>query len=304
MPTAPEILSLAVRAGLVDGVDAVSGAAGVIPLPRTNQVHCVQLRGRPVAYCKQPGLASRFDGDDVVAAEARALRSLQSLGLTPPLIGGIPSTAVWTRAVAGQDLVSWSSSGREPSALPDALGAALARLHSTPTDDLAPAARPPWPLLAEPLASMATHPPETHRDAVLATWREPRIQNVIRPLVVAWERSRGWTHGDLSAANIVVTAEGRVTFIDLESAGRGDPGWDVITVEETLRAVGLSPARFRAAYAAAGGPAVPPQPAWRTVRALVTAWQHAALPDPRQEALIARLLTDARHDTIVPEETP
>ncbi|MFC6706745.1 hypothetical protein [Flexivirga alba] len=86
MPTTPEILSLAVRAELVRGSEVLSGAVSVIPVTRTNGVHGVQRDGQVIAYAKQSGLASRLDGDDVVAAERFALGRLQSLGLTPPLI--------------------------------------------------------------------------------------------------------------------------------------------------------------------------------------------------------------------------
>lgn len=294
MPTTPEILSLAVRAGLVSGSDVVSGAARVIPVTRTNGVHCVQRRGQVVAYAKQPGVASRLDGDDVVAAERFALDRLQTLGLTPPLILQGGPAVVWTGAAHGQDLMSLALD--EPSAirLSDALGRALAALHSAPADRDVPVARAPWPLLLKPLPSMTTHPADPDRDAVLATWREPEVRAALQPLADGWARAEHWTHGDLSASNMIVDADGHVTFIDLESAGLGDPCWDLVTIEQTLRSIGLPSTRYRRAYAAAGGrgPAYPP--AWRTVRALVTAWQHAALPDANNHPIVEQLLVAAR----------
>lgn len=285
---------MAVRAGLVHGSDVVSGAAGVIPVARTNGVHRVERRGRIVAYAKQCGVAGRLDGDDVVAAERFALGRLHSLGLTPPLIPQGGPAVVWTGAARGRDLLSLTLD--EPAAirLSDALGRALAALHTASAGGDVPLARAPWPLLPAPLPSMTTHPPDRDRDAVLATWQESDIQAALRPLAVAWASGDHWTHGDLSASNIIVDADGRVTFIDLESAGRGDPCWDVVTVEQTLGSVGLSPNRFRQAYAAAGGLPLARRGSWQAVRALVTAWQHAALPDATDHPIVERLLDETR----------
>ncbi|MFC6706744.1 aminoglycoside phosphotransferase family protein [Flexivirga alba] len=200
---------------------------------------------------------------------------------------------VWTGAAPGRDLMSLALD--EPSAirLTDAVGRALATLHTAPAGDDVPVARAPWPLLSEPLPSMTTHPPDRDRDAVLATWRESAVQAALRPLSVSWAHSDRWTHGDLSASNVITETDGAVTFIDLESAGRGDPCWDLVTLEQTFASIGLSPFGFRRAYAAAGGPASPCPLAWRTVRALVTAWQHAALPGGNH-SIVEQQLDEAR----------
>jgi len=302
MTATPELLSLAVRTGLLAGGDVISGAAHVVPVPRTNGVHCVHRRGRAIAYCKQPGVASLLDGDDVVAAERFALARLHSLGLTPPLIPQGGSTVVWTGVATGSDLLTVSFGGTPPAHLAESLGRALARLHTAPIDEQVPGARPPWPLLSEPLPSMATHPAGHDRDAVLATWREPAIRAVVQPLAKRWAGSNTWTHGDLSAANVVVDDEGGVTFIDLESAGRGDPCWDVVTLEQTLTTLGLPAEPFREVYAASGGPGGSYSPAWRTVRALVTAWQHAAQPDTDNQPIVEQLLVDARRNAVLAQE--
>lgn len=296
MSATPEILSLAVRAGLVRGSDVLSGAASVIPATRTNGVHRVERRGRIIAYAKQSGVASRLDGDDVVTAERFALARLRPLGLTPPLILPGGPAVVWTGPATGQDLASLALD--EPCAirLSDELGRALARLHRAPAGDDVPRARAPWPLLPGPLPSMTTHPPDRDRDAVLATWREPAVQAALRPLAISWAGTECWTHGDLSASNLIVDGDGHVTFIDLESAGRGDPCWDLVTIEQTLASVGLSPDRFRRAYGVAGGRPLAPRGPWRTARALVTAWQHAALADAANHPIVERLLDEARRN--------
>lgn len=294
MKATPEILSLAVRAGLVRASDVLSGTASVIPATRTNGVHRLDGRGRVVAYAKQSGVASRLDGDDVVSAERFALKRLRPLGLTPPLILQGRPAVVWTGPARGQDLASLALD--EPSAvrLSDALGRALARLHRTPAGDDVPRARAPWPLLPAPLPSMTTHPPDRDRDAVLATWQQPAVRTALRPLAIGWAGAKRWTHGDLSPSNVIVDEDGRVTFIDLESAGRGDPCWDLVTIEQTLASVGLSPDRFRRAYGGAGGFPHGPRGAWHIARALVTAWQHAAQPDADNHPIVERLLDDAR----------
>lgn len=302
MTTTPQILSLAVRAGLLSASDAVRGAAQVVPVPRTNGVHCVQRRGQAIAYCKQPGVASRLDGDDVVAAERFALTRLHALGLTPPLIPQGGPAVVWTGVAAGRDLLTASFGGTPSVDLAASLGRALARLHTAPPDDRVPTARPPWPLLPEPLPSMSTHPGGHDRDAVLATWRESGITTVLPPLAKAWTACRHWTHGDLSATNVIVDDHGRVTFIDLESTGLGDPAWDVVTLEQSLAAVGLSTGGFRQVYAAAGGPGATYSPAWRTVRALVSAWQHAAQAEVDNQPIVEQLLADARRNALLAQK--
>ncbi len=294
MPTAPEILSLAVRAELVRGSEVLSGAVSVIPVTRTNGVHGIQRHGRVIAYAKQSGLASRLDGDDVVAAERFALDRLQSLGLTPSLILQGGPAVVWTGAAPGRELMSVALDASSAIRLTDALGHALAALHTAPVDGEVPVARAPWPLLPELLPSMTTHPPDRDRDAVLATWRNPDVRAALRPLAVAWADGDHWTHGDLSPSNVIINVDGHVTFIDWESAGRGAACWDLVTVEQTLASIGLSPNGFRRAYAAVGGPGLPYPVAWRTVRALVTAWQHAASPGADNHSIVEQLLDEAR----------
>ena len=293
MTTTPEILSLAVRTGLANAADGVSGVVEVVPVSRTNGVHCVRRGGRPVAYVKQPGMASRLDGDDVAGAERFTLTRLHPLGLTPPLIPQGGPAVVWTGVAAGRDLLTMSFGGTSSARVAASLGRALARLHTSPVDGRVPLARPPWPLLSEPLPSMRTHGADRDRDAVLAVWRDDGVRRLLRPLAAAWGCSSRWTHGDLSATNVFVDDDGRATFIDLESAGRGDPAWDVVTLEQTLSATGLPIEGFRTAYAASGGPGLLRVPAWRTVRALVTAWQHAAQPDPDARVVVEQLLRDA-----------
>jgi len=302
MTTTPQILSIAVRAGLLSAADAICGVGHVVPVTRTNGVHCVQRSGRAIAYCKQPGLASRLDGDDVVAAERFALARLHARGLTPPLIPQGGPAAVWTGVAAGRDLLTASFGGTTSAGIAQSLGRAVARLHTSPPDRAVPTARPPWPLLPEPLPSMAAHPAGHDRDAVLATWRTPVIRAVLQPLAAAWSDSSHWTHGDLSATNVIVDDRGTITFIDLESAGLGDPAWDVVTLEQTLAAVGLPADSFRQAYAAVGGPGAPYSPAWRTVRCLVTAWQHAAAADTDRQPIVEQLLTEARLNALLAQE--
>ncbi|MGN6414261.1 phosphotransferase family protein [Flexivirga sp.] len=294
MKATPEILSLAVRAGMVAGRDVISGVTGAVPVTRTNGVHCVQRSGRPLAYAKQPGVASRLDGDDVVAAERSALTRLRHLGLTPPLIPQGGPAVVWTAAVRGTDLTTLSLDQQSALRLSHALGAALVALHRAPVDPDVPTARAPWPLLDAPLASMTTHPAGPDRDAVLATWREPVVRAALAPLRDSWARAARWTHGDLSASNVFVDGDSRITFVDWESAGRGDPCWDLVSLEQSLTSIGLPLHRFRRAYAAGGGPALPCPSGWRTVRFLVTAWQYAAAPGADHHRLVERLLTDAR----------
>ena len=91
-----------------------------------------------------------------------------------------------------------------------------------------------------------------------------------------------WIHGNVSASTVIVEhwPALRVSFIDLEDAGRGDPAWDLASAVDTIDL--LAP-RWRVmpqllldylllGYRRAGGPARL-YPAMQAVRALTTALQ-------------------------------
>lgn len=292
MRTPPTLLRDAVTHGLVAAGDVVAGRVVIRPVIGSNLVHRVDVDGSAVAYVKQAGAASVLDVDDTVAVETRALRRLIRTAPVPRVLLS-SEDSLWTAPAAGVPLGLLDRTEPEIIDLAAAgLGRALAQLHWSVLDPTTPPARLPWPLhpsrllpsmhgtvegsaCAEVLATLTTEPVRATLAAAAAWWR------------ASTRGSAGtWVHGDLSAGNALVAGVGhdrpsRVTLIDLEAAGAGDPSWDVVCAEAALDATdprpdaGCSVAIFRTAYAAAGGLGQSTA-ALRCVRELMTAWQYAA----------------------------
>lgn len=136
------------------------------------------------------------------------------------------------------------------------LGAAAARIHATPLDDLGQV--PAGDVLAESrrVLDEIGHPHPTF-ELALRWLDEHRPPPPSRPVLV---------HGDLRLGNVIVGDEGLIAVIDWELAHRGDPmedlGWLCVPAwrfGSELPAAGLgSRDELFAAYEAAGGCRVDP----------------------------------------------
>jgi aminoglycoside phosphotransferase (APT) family kinase protein len=188
-------------------------------------------------------------------------------------------------------------------------GTALARLHRLPTRfGRPPAARLPW--ILEPYrlpAHLAASGSPRLRRALNELYGNRTVLAALGEVRAGWTASH-WTHGDLTTANVLASRADRagragragradradragrhdwqVWFVDLESAGIGDPSWDLATAYDSLllqrAALGsaMAPA-LRAlldGYRTAGGPAQLTRPVL-LARASLTAVQLAASPD-------------------------
>jgi len=285
MRTAPTLLTDAVASGLVDPAEVVAGRAAIRPVLGSNLVHRVDRAGLAVAYVKQAGAASVLDLDDTVAVETQTLHRLAGLAPVPLVIAGGPES-VWTAPVAGVPLALLSTGDPSGTRLVDLaaarLGRALADLHWVVLDLPAPIARMPWPLHPDRvLPSMRGAVAGSACAEVLAELNREPVRSALAA-AAAWWRADAWIHGDLSAGNVIVADRRTVSLIDLEAAGCGDPGWDVVCAEAALAAVDPRPTGqrdsltiFRTAYAEAGGLGQPTA-ALRCARELMTAWQYAA----------------------------
>jgi len=163
-----------------------------------------------------------------------------------------------------------------------AWGAAIATLHTTSTRRL-PASLAPRPRVLSPWRLM----PST-RDAaggsgyaaVLEAFESsPDLRAAAIEVDQRWTEQH-WIHGNLSASTVMVEEQPalRVSFLDLERAGLGDPAWDLASAVDAI--IWLSP-RWHAlaqplvdyltlGYRRAGGPGRL-YPAIQAVRALATA---------------------------------
>jgi aminoglycoside phosphotransferase (APT) family kinase protein len=207
-------------------------------------------------------------------------------------------------ASAAADLAQQRGNAAELAQICQARGAALARLHTTSTHhSSAPLAARPW--VADPrhlTVSMSGAAPRSGYAAVLQAYESSRdLRAAVREVDDRWTEHH-WIHGNLTATNVQVELRPalRVSFLDLEDAGLGDPAWDLATAVDMITWV--SPCwrvmphplvdYLLLGYRRAGGPGRL-YPAIQAVRAMATAiWiASAAHGSTRQEPAQAELAT-------------
>jgi aminoglycoside phosphotransferase (APT) family kinase protein len=184
--------------------------------------------------------------------------------------------------VSGVDLARQPGNVAQLAATCQAWGTALATLHTMSTRRSA--------------APLAPRPAVLNPRRLMPSMRDAALGSGYATLLEAYESSRDlraatrevddrwteqhWIHGNLSETNVIVEQRPalRVSFVDLEDAGLGDPAWDLASAVDTI--AWLSP-RWRAmpqllmddllqGYRRAGGPGRL-YPAIQAVRALATA---------------------------------
>jgi aminoglycoside phosphotransferase (APT) family kinase protein len=184
------------------------------------------------------------------------------------------------------DLAQQRGNVAELAQICQAWGAAIATLHTTSTHhSSAP--------LAAPLAGYA---------AVLQAYESSRdLRAAVREVDDRWTEHH-WIHGNLTATKVQVELRPalRVSFLDLEDAGLGDPAWDLATAVDMITWV--SPCwrvmphplvdDLLLGYRRAGGPGRL-YPAIQAVRAMATAiWiASSAHGSTRQEPAQAEIAT-------------
>ena len=140
--------------------------------------------------------------------------------------------------VSGVDLGRLRGNVAELAASCQAWGSALATLHtmSTPLSSAPLAARP---VVLNPRRLMPSR-----RDAALGSGyptvleayeSSPDLRAAASEVDDRWTEQH-WIHGNLSASNVIVEhwPALRVSFIDLEDAGLGDPAWDLASAVDTI----------------------------------------------------------------------
>ncbi|MCA0293718.1 MAG: aminoglycoside phosphotransferase family protein [Actinobacteria bacterium] len=300
MTTAAAVLAQAVRSGLVRASAALSGEVTVTRIEGSNPVLRLAEGGRPVAFVKGTGPAARLNGEDTVARERAVVSRLVASGtVRDELLPGTPDE-LWLTPVGGRSMAELAGDVATLSEGFAALGRTLAGLHRVPVGPGAPAMSLPWPMLETTPSHMETAKYHEVPTLVITTARE--LGDVAAGARRAW-RPVGWAHGDVSATNVLVDADG-AHLIDWESAGLGDPSWDLagarIVAEHAASGWSeLAMRRLLSAYRAADGPAAEPNPALWCVRLLVAAYQLAVGVlvvggTPDADGGVTRLLDQAR----------
>lgn len=300
MTAAAGALAAAVRGGLVSAGDALAGRVRVAAVGASNQVHVVASDAGPLAYVKSPGQAARLDGDDTVARETAALAHVGGWA-APTVLPLTTPRSLWLAPVSGPSLVEVCLTG-DVGRLSDtfaAVGTTLAGLHALPVTAGSPPMLLPWPMLGALPAHMDSARHHAWPSRIIRAARD--AADVMDMARLQWTAT-GWVHGDVSPANLVLTADG-ARLIDWESAGIGDQSWDLAGARVMVDALatgwaGVAWGRLASAYRDAGGPAAEPTPTLRCVRLLVAAYQYAvgavvAGADPDKDGTVSAMMDGA-----------
>ncbi len=276
MTAAAAVLAQAVRSGLVSASAALSGAVTVTRIEGSNPVLRLAHDGRVLAFVKGTGPAARLNGEDTVARERAVMARLSAFAGAPAELATGTADDLWLAPVAGRPLASLVGDIAVLSEAFAALGRTLADLHRVPVSPGAPVMGLPWPMLETTPSHMETARYHEVPTRVIATARD--LSDVAAGARRAW-RPEGWAHGDVSASNVLVDAEG-AHLVDWESAGLGNRSWDlagarVLAEQAAPEWSELAMRRLLSAYREAGGAAPEPDPALWCVRLLVAAYQLA-----------------------------
>jgi|GEM_PF-3289404 len=222
-----------VRNGVLSASDVVEGGICFSQVGRSNGVLRLEVGNRPFLFVKT--FAESHPQRAEALARERAAQQL-ALGAGGTLGGAIPapiflsddpSWLIWRAAEGGS---AWFDTQLPSEEILRLMGAALGRLHSSNCQAFA--ALPstlPWILRL----GISPLPDNLARDAG-ATRMIARLLE--RPVIVAGlgEMASLWQathpiHGDAKSDNMIVSdgAEPKITLIDWELAGLGDPAWDL-----------------------------------------------------------------------------
>jgi aminoglycoside phosphotransferase (APT) family kinase protein len=154
------------------------------------------------------------------------------------VVGARHFSQIASEAVGAADLAQQRGNAPELAQICQAWGAAIATLHTTSTHQTsAPLAARPWVVNPRHLSvSMSGAACRSGYAAVVEAYEASGdLRAAVREVDERWTEHH-WIHGDLTATNVRVELRPavRVSFLNLEDAGLGDPAWDLATAVRAL----------------------------------------------------------------------
>ncbi len=213
--------------GLLTEHDLVEAGLTVFDVSRRNTNYRVEVGGAGRFFVKQPRY--RYDG---VRHEAAAYERLAASAATRDLV---PRRCAWdpqrqilvTAAVpGGRDLdAHHAATGRFSKALGARAGRVLARLHETTVDASAPVT--PWVVrLGEPDLDTVVDLSAANFEIIRIVQGSATLPRALEALARDLEPD-AFVHNDLRADNVIVATGSAPVLADWETAGTGDPAWDL-----------------------------------------------------------------------------
>ncbi|WP_162409395.1 phosphotransferase family protein [Acuticoccus sediminis] len=237
--TAPQraaaLLARVIALGVTDAASVARDGARLTPHhSRHRNVRLARRDGRGW-FLKEGDGGSGFG---TIAHERSAYRALSAL-LPPGPALGVPEVAAYDAAADllvlalvpdATDLARIAQAGEPLGALPAALGTALATLHGV---DAAAARAQGIPVhlgttifqLDAPTVGQYCRFSRAQIELVTALQAQRGVMDALARLGEAWRPER-LIHFDIRLAN-VLAADGRLTLVDFEYLGVGDPRWDM-----------------------------------------------------------------------------
>jgi aminoglycoside phosphotransferase len=255
--------------GLIRAEDVVGPGVRAVDLSRSHPVILVEVQGGTGFVVKHPtGAEDHRQGsfENEVALYRYATHSPQLSSMIPTRLGPDEGGSYLTVSKApGRPALELFAGGRSRArSLGVLLGDSLARWHRVATDpDALPEARP-WILDLFSRRRPDFLSTNEGAGAFLAAVddRKAGIERGLRALKSEWHATC-LIHGDLRLDNCIVDA-GRVVLIDWETAGWGDPAWDVASLVQEFVVLGD------------GTSLQPTDPVARAIRELLAAYAIAA----------------------------
>ncbi len=269
-----DILAQAFDLGLVTRGEVERGLVAGRPAGMPGELS-ITVRGRVVATVREFGAGSR----PRCARAALCALAEEDLG---PAVLPTADGRLWTAPVTGRSLVEIAA-GEQDASLTEltaacvSLGATLAGVHRLPTRSAAAstptsvADRPRYARESE-LGTEIQHAMDTDRG----------IQAAAEFVSRRWS-ARYWTLGRIDGETVRVDAFGTARFIEFESAGLGNPDWDVAACLATIaRVAGVAGSssiawlseHFWNSYRRSGGPGQV-HPHVQAMYAIDAAWRSA-----------------------------